>query len=136
MNSILTLVDCISKSLAVLPLSWGENHKQCKLPKLTLTFNHLNSHSLNEVTYTACRVFESPYDCVHQATYWFYDYFGFNVSYACRGAENVTAQIESDWTEIISLFCGDNVPQASQTLEDVCPTPDRSKPPPEGQTII
>ena len=80
-------------------------------------------------------MFESPYDCVHQATYWFYDYFGFNVSYACRGAENVTAQIVSDWAEIISPFCGDNVPQTSQTLEDVCPTPDANNPPPEGQNV-
>jgi len=84
----------------------------------------------NNLTHT-CQVFESPYDCVHQATYWFYDYFGFNVSYACGGAENVTAQIVSDWADIISPFCGDNVPETSQTLEDVCPTPDANNPPPE-----
>jgi len=84
----------------------------------------------NNLTH-ACQVLESPYDCIHDATYWFYDYFGFNVTYACRGAENVTAKITSDWQEIVSPFCGDSVPESANSVEDVCPTPDPNNPPPE-----
>ena len=82
------------------------------------------------------RVFESPYDCIHDATYWFYDYFGFNVTYACRGAENVTAKVTSDWQEIVSPFCGDSVPETANSVEDICPTPDPNNPPPEGNSCL
>ena len=52
---------------------------------------------------------ESPYECMDTATNGFYDYFGLNVTYACRGAEDAMAAVKAQWQSIIDPFCSGNV---------------------------
>ncbi|XP_067947461.1 uncharacterized protein [Watersipora subatra] len=78
-----------------------------------------------------CQVLESPFECMDTATYGFYDYFGLNVTYACRGAEDTMEAIKAQWQSLIDPFCGANVSAEHNTVEDVCPIPNPANAPPE-----
>ncbi|KAF6019064.1 hypothetical protein EB796_022619 [Bugula neritina] len=82
----------------------------------------------DNLTHT-CQILESPFACIEEATNGFYDYFGFNITYACRGAEDTIDSVKRQWRSIINPYCGASVPENYTTVEDVCPMPEPTLPP-------
>lgn len=63
------------------------------------------------------RILESPFACIEEATNGFYDYFGFNITYACRGAEDTIDSVKRQWRSIINPYCGASVPENYVCIE-------------------
>ena len=69
-----------------------------------------NNKELSNLVLCSFRVLESPFECIDTATYGFYDYFGFNVTYACRGSEDTIDGVKAKWQTMIDPFCGADLP--------------------------